>query len=421
MRHFAFLSFIILFSYPVAADVLSQFLLPGRQCITAASTSENGNISVSILDQDATSVMLVNPDLTLRFSRRFSSAGTISPSDIVSTTDGGSIVAGTISLPAGNTDAIVFKVGATGNIVWKKIFGTADNDELHSMTILQDGSVAVLGHRISSATSHDLLIAHLSKGGAILWQKVLGTPALDHAGAITSTLEPALIISAGSGTAPIRPIWIKLSVNGAILNARAGSLQEYIATFYIENPQGGYYLGSVGPLVQGQLSKTNISRFDANDHLLWGKSFGLSGTSLTLPRGIVNSDGSVVLAGNAFTPNSLKGILMKISSSGGLQWKRALNLPQSLFFGAIQQSDGNIFAAGCVNLNTDSEDALVLSLPISGNAGGCSRLTSAAISAAAAPMTLSNFSIAVLDASFRTQSAAIQSTTSQTSKSAVCP
>lgn len=37
----------------------------------------------------------------------------------------------------------------------------------------------------------------------------------------------------------------------------------------------------------------------------------------------------------------------------------ALNLPQSLFFGAIQQSDGNIFAAGCANFNTDSEDVVV--------------------------------------------------------------
>lgn len=421
MKHFAFLGFIILFCYPVAADVLSQFQLPGHQCVTAASTNDNGRISVSILDDDASSVMQVNQDHTLRFNRRFSSAGTISPSDIVSTTDGGYIVAGTIALPSGNTDGIVFKVGATGNIVWEKIFGTAENDELHSMTLLQDGSVAVLGHRISSTTSHDLLIARLSKGGAILWQKVLGTPDLDHAGSITSTTEPALIVTAGTGTSPIRPIWIKLNLSGSILNARVGSLQEYIATFYIENPQGGYYLGSVGPLVQGQLSKTNISRFDANDHLLWGKSYGLSGTSLTLPRGFVNADGSMVLAGNSFTPNSLKGILMKISSSGGLQWKRALNLPQSLLFGAIQQSDGNIFAAGCANLNTDSEDVIVLSVPLSGNAGSCSRLASAAISAKAAPMTLTNFSIQVLPASFRTQSAAIQSTTAQPSKSALCP
>lgn len=112
---------------------------------------------------------------------------------------------------------------------------------------------------------------------------------------------------------------------------------------------------------------------------------------------------------------------MKISSSGGLQWKRALNLPQSLFFGAIQQSDGNIFAAGCANLNTDSEDVVVLTLPLSGNAGSCSRLASAAISAEAAPMTLCNFSIQVLPASFRTQSAPIQTTTAQAEKSALCP
>ncbi len=69
----------------------------------------------------------------------------------------------------------MFKVSSAGNIVWKKVFGTAENDELHGVTVLQDGSIAVLGHRISASTSYDLLIARLSKGGALLWRKVLGT------------------------------------------------------------------------------------------------------------------------------------------------------------------------------------------------------------------------------------------------------
>ena len=225
------------------------------------------------IDQNATSVMLFNSDLTLRFNRRFSSSGKIGPSDIASTSDGGFVVAGAITLPSGDTDAIVMKVGATGNIVWKKIFGTPENDELHSVTVLPDGSIAVLGHRISSSTSYDLLIARFSKGGAMLWRKVLGTPALDHAGTIKFTRESALMVTAGTGTAPILPLWIKLSLSGTVLSARVGSTPEFIGTFYMENPQGGYYLGSVGPQVQGQLSKTNISRFDAADRLVWTKSY----------------------------------------------------------------------------------------------------------------------------------------------------
>ena len=109
---------------------------------------------------------------------------------------------GAIALPSGDRDAIVFKVSSAGNIVWKKIFGTAENDELHGVTVLQDGSIAVLGHRISASTSYDLLIARLSKGGALLWRKVLGTPSLDHGSSITSANGSALMVSAGTGTVP---------------------------------------------------------------------------------------------------------------------------------------------------------------------------------------------------------------------------
>ncbi len=204
MTRYVFLACILtLVSYTVAADVLSQFVLPGSQCPADVSIDANGRIATLVIDQNVAGLLLFNPDLSLRFNRRFSSSGTISPSDIASTSDGGFIVVGAIALPSGDRDAIVFKVSSAGNIVWKKIFGTAENDELHGVTVLQDGSIAVLGHRISASTSYDLLIARLSKGGALLWRKVLGTPSLDHGSSITSANGPALMVSAGTGIVPV--------------------------------------------------------------------------------------------------------------------------------------------------------------------------------------------------------------------------
>jgi hypothetical protein len=420
-RYVFFACILTLVSYTEAANVLNQFVLTGSQCATAVSVNANGSFATSVIDQNGTGVLLFNPDLTLKFKRRFTSNGTLSPSSIAPTADGGFVVAGTISVPSGDTDAILFKVSSAGNIVWKKIFGTPENDELHSLTVLQDGSIAVLGHRISSSTSYDLLIARFSKGGALLWRKVLGTPSLDHAGTIASARGPALMVSAGTGQSPIQPLWIKLSLSGAVQSARVGSTRESAGIFYLENPNGGYYLGSVGPLVQGELSKTNISRFDATDRLVWAKSYALSGNQLTAFPGFVNPDGSMVLGGNAYTPSTSKGVVMKISSSGVVQWKRTLNVAQSIFNGPVQQTDGSIFTTGCVGVNTQASDIVALSIPLSGNTRGCSRLTAAPISAARTSMTLSNFSIAVLPATFHIQTAAIQAATTQPTKSALCP
>jgi hypothetical protein len=425
MTRYAFVSFILmLFSNPLVADVLSQFVLPGSQCATGVSIDGNGRIATSVIDGNAAGVLLFNPDLTLKFNRRFTSNGVVDTSGVAPTPDGGYVVAGTISLPSGDTDAIVFKVSSTGNILWKKVFGTPEIDQLHYVTVLQDGSVAVLGHRISASTNVDLLIARFSKGGALLWRKVLGTPGIDHSGSITSLNGPSIMVSAGTGNGPIQPLWIKLSLSGAVLSARVGSTRESIGIFYMENPNGGYYLGSVGPLVHEEIQKTNISRFDANDHLVWTKSYGLSGNHLSAPYGFVNADGSMVLAGNSATTSFItiqKGLVMKISSSGGVQWKRRLNVERSIFTGAVQQTDGSIFVAGCTGLNTDLSDVVALSLPLSGNTGGCSSMTSAPITVAGASLTLSNFSIGVLPAAFHTQTPAIQSATMQSEKSTLCP
>ena len=423
MTRYAFLACILtLVTYTVEADVLSQFVLPGNQCATAVSINANGRIATSIFDDNAAGVLLFNPDLTLRFNRRFSSSLTLDSSGIAPTSDGGFVVAGTISLPSGDTDGIVFKVSPTGGIVWKKIFGTAENDQLHSVTVLPDGSIAVLGHRIDSSNSLDLLVARFSRGGALLWRKLLGTPSTDHAGIISAVSGPAIMVTAGTGGSPIQPLWLKLSLTGAVLSARVGSTREAIALLYKENPLGGYYLGSTGPLVQGQLAKTHISRFDATDRLVWAKSFAFSGNHLTVLNAFVNTDGSMVLAGNASTSSNLKAVVMKLSSSGAFQWKRMLNVVGSSYFtGAVQQTDGSIFAAGCSGANSNASDLLILNLPLSGNTGGCSRLTNVPISAARTSMTLRNFSIAVLPAAFRNRKAAIQAATSQPTTSALCP
>jgi hypothetical protein len=422
MSRYVFFAFILtLVSHAETADVLSQFVLAGNQCATAVSMNANGRIATSVNDQNGAGVLLFNSDLSLRFSKRFSSAGVVNSAGIVPTADGGFVIAGTITLSSGDTDAILYKVSSTGNIVWKKIFGTAENDQLHSATVLPDGSIAVLGHRVSNSTSLDLLIARFSSGGALLWRKVLGTPATDHASTIAFANGPALMVSAATGDNPIQPLWIKLSLNGTVLSARVASTRDAIGLFYLDHPNGGYYLGSVG--LQGQTGKTNISRLDATDRLVWTKSYRFSGNSLTLSHGFVNPDGSMVLAGHSggLLGAPPTGALMKISGSGGVQWKRALNAAQSYFSGAVQQTDGSIFATGCMNANTEASDVIALSLPLSGNTGGCSNLRSAPISAARTSLTLRNFSIAVLPAAFRNKKVAIQSATARPTKSALCP
>jgi nicotinamide riboside kinase len=59
--------------------------------------------------------------------------------DIKATPDGGFILTGTESSYQTDTDLLIIKLNANGNLIWKKIYGTVDADQGNSILQLQDG------------------------------------------------------------------------------------------------------------------------------------------------------------------------------------------------------------------------------------------------------------------------------------------
>ena len=61
MTRYIFLACILtLVSNTVAADVLSQFVLPGSQCPADVSIDANGRIATLVIDQNASGLLLFN-------------------------------------------------------------------------------------------------------------------------------------------------------------------------------------------------------------------------------------------------------------------------------------------------------------------------------------------------------------------------
>jgi hypothetical protein len=348
------------------SDVVTHFSAVGRQCANAISV--NALERSGIIVQDSAGLIhyvQLNPDSSIRNTKTIRAAGSLVPTAIAATSDNGFIVVGSIQTSSFGLDAIILKINASGGISWTKVLGTPDNDEFRSVAILNNGNIVALGHRTSSTTSIDLLVAGFSKSGGSLWKKIWGTNGLDHAGAIYSTSDHGAVISAGTEEGNvIYAFWMKLSATGAVSWTRIARIPDSTGLFYLSNPQGGFCLGSLSPLRQGQLAKTNVACFSDQGQRIWSKAFGVAGYSVTLAPGFVNQDGSIVLAGNAFTPGPSidKGILAKISSTGGVQWKRSFTTPQdSAVTGAVLNSSSQtILAPACEALNTDSEDFALL-------------------------------------------------------------
>jgi len=393
-----------------ASDLITVLGSDGRQCSSGAGVNAQGKTGMGIQDSSgALDFVLLNPDETVQLSRRLSGNGAITVSALVVTKDGGFIAVGSIATVSNGTDAFIAKFSATGNVLWKRIIGTPEDDEFRALAVLNDGSIVVVGHRNSATTTFDLLLAKFSQGGAIQWRKVIGTSGFEHAGGIGVFPDNTIGIAAGTEVnGNTRALFIRINPAGTILSSRVASTPDSTGLFYLPHLQDGSLMGYLAPLRQGAAARTFVGRFDTSGAKIWLKSYGVTGKFLNIAPGFVLPDGSFFLAGasTAISSSAGSGVIAKISAAGIFQWKRGFSMQPgstTLTSLSLQNASQTVIAAGCVGFGTDSQDASLVQIPVSGAISGCSALPSIGMSTSNATVSFSNFPISTLSATFHVQ------------------
>jgi hypothetical protein len=149
----------------------------------------------------------------------------------------GFIVAGwTNSFGAGGNDAWLLRLDNTGGVIWQKAYGGAGEDVALSVEPTSDRGFIVAGFTNSSgAGGQDAWVFKLTPTGNIVWQKTYGGPGDDHAVSAQQTTDGGFVVAAttssfGNGNSDV---WIlKLNQDGSISKTceNAGIVQESSAT-----------------------------------------------------------------------------------------------------------------------------------------------------------------------------------------------
>jgi hypothetical protein len=118
---------------------------------------------------------------------------------VVTTTDGGYLVAGnTRSYGAGGKDIILLRLDQYGNMLWQKTLGGAKDDTVRSM-IKTGGGYVILGETTSFGKGDvDLWVIKLNANGNIEWEKTYGGASTERAGGIIEGDNGCLIIGAST-------------------------------------------------------------------------------------------------------------------------------------------------------------------------------------------------------------------------------
>jgi hypothetical protein len=112
--------------------------------------------------------------------------------------DGGYILAGsTSSYGSGESDVYLIKTDSLGNLVWSRTYGDVGSD--HGLFVQQtspDGGYIVAGDKYSAYTGgRDIFLIKTDTSGDTLWTKTFGGPGIDAGSAVRATTDGGYIVT----------------------------------------------------------------------------------------------------------------------------------------------------------------------------------------------------------------------------------
>ena len=232
-------------------------------------------------------------------------------SSVRQTPDGEFVVAGSVKEccfgNADNWDALIFKLNATGGIVWQRTYGGPDFDNAHSIQLTSDGGFIVAGFASGWGAHGNCVfpcphawVFKLDALGNFIWQKSYGGTIQDDANSVDQTSDGGYIVVGSTGSPG--GAWVfRLDAIGNIVWERGGSS----AASVHQTSDGGFV--AAGPSSSYASMGAVVVKLDSNGNI--GLSCPLVGPSnstatntnatITTTSLVVNTTGATVATSNA--------------------------------------------------------------------------------------------------------------------------
>ena len=185
-------------------DTMITYCLFGRQTadggyIVTAERSTASTCVVSLLKMDSVG--------NVQWERAFSNGIFPHGRSVVQTTDGGYLVVGETAPPPLAPPAFLIKTDASGDLTWRKSYGTSYGaDYAYCVQLTPDGGYVIAGQKDNNAW-----LFKVNSSGDMLWERTYGTGRIYS---VRQTTDGGFILGGFSYFAPYRVRLIKTDANG---------------------------------------------------------------------------------------------------------------------------------------------------------------------------------------------------------------
>jgi len=199
-------------------------------------------------------------------------------------------------------DSGLIKIDSSGNVLWNKFYGGANDDELHSIIQLDDGGFILSGGTTTyGAGDYDSYIMRTDSLGAILWSKTYGGALFENSLSSIKCSDGVIIAggtkSFGFGGNDI--CIIKLDFNGNIMWAKAyGTSIDEMAYNIKQTSDNGFIIGGFYGVITADRGEMAM-KIDSLGNFQWAKSYGSSTCNDDFTGLNLTNDGGYIISGTS--------------------------------------------------------------------------------------------------------------------------
>ncbi|MCK4334666.1 T9SS type A sorting domain-containing protein [candidate division WOR-3 bacterium] len=279
---------------------------------------------------------------------------------IEETADGGFVVFGSISSPAGGGDMWLLKTDAQGDTQWTKTYGGQAPEYCYSGQETKDGGYILAGSTESFGEGNtDIWLVKTNAVGDTQWTKTYGSYGYDEAYSVQQTDDGGYIVT-GTHDGFTSPwdgdMWLlKTDSKGDTLWTKTWAAKQPTMTdagnCVSQTSDGGYIIACYADYSQTTQNGIVVMKTDNKGDTVWA----YRDTIWFMVCVAQTSDDAYVATG--FNNHDL--FLIKLNSEGSLVWKKCLGDARQDYrdFGwCVQESPGGCVVAGQYSYNSTSGD-----------------------------------------------------------------
>jgi hypothetical protein len=283
---------------------------------------------------------------------------------VIKTNDNSYIAAGsTESFSAGNSDAFIVKLDASGNLLWNKTFGGADYEVINEISDTADGNFILTGETRSFGAGHrDLLFLKIDTDGNFLWNRTFGLADADWGAALVRSGDNIFV------TGFYHPIFdeygelllLKMDQDGNFLWNKTYGGGRGFEIITVDN-NGTLIVGETG-------DNYTLLRVDGQGNELWRKTFG--GSLIDISDLVISTPDEGFLIGGhslSFGPGNEDAWVIKVDKDGNHEWNKTFGGTLNDWPNALLNYNDGGYLVGIHTLNYGNGDNWILKLNGSGD------------------------------------------------------